>query len=107
MTYRVVFSTIGTREEAERLARELLQARLVACVNIVGPLLSLYHWQGQLQREEEYLLLMKTAESMESALIARLQALHPYEVPEILVLPVAAGNPAYLAWMAESLHKQE
>jgi periplasmic divalent cation tolerance protein len=73
----------------------------------MGPLLSLYPWQGRLQREEEYLLLMKTAESMESALIARLQELHPYEVPEILVLPIAAGNPAYLAWIAEALHKQE
>lgn len=107
MTYRVVFSTIGTREDAERLARELLQARLVACVNILGPLLSLYHWQGDLQREEEYLLLMKTAESMEGAVMARLQELHPYEVPEVMVLPIAAGSPAYLAWIAESLHKQE
>lgn len=107
MTYRVVFSTIGTREEAEQLARELLHARLVACVNIVGPMLSLYHWHGELQREEEYLLLMKTAESLEGALTTRLQELHPYEVPEVLVLPIAAGSPAYLAWIAESLPKQE
>ena len=105
--YRVVCSTIGTREAAEQLARDLLQARLVACVNIVGPLLSLYRWQGEIQRDTEYLLLMKTAESMESLLIARLQELHPYEVPEVIVLPIATGAPAYLAWVAESLRQQE
>jgi periplasmic divalent cation tolerance protein len=70
-------------------------------------MLSLYHWQGALQREEEYLLIMKTAQNMESALMTRLQELHPYELPEVMILPIAAGSPAYLAWIAESLHKQE
>lgn len=107
MTYRVVFSTISDRQEAERLARELLQARLVACVNILGPMTSLYRWQGDIERDEEYLLLMKTTASAEGALMARLQDLHPYEVPEIIVLPIAAGAPPYLAWIAESLYKQE
>lgn len=107
MTYRVVFSTMGDREEAERLARELIQARLVACVNILGPMTSLYRWQEEIQRETEYLLLMKTAAETETALMTRLQELHPYEVPEILVLPIVAAAPSYMAWLAASLGPQE
>jgi periplasmic divalent cation tolerance protein len=105
MTYRVVVSTINAREAAERLARALLEARLVACVNIVGPITSLYHWQGGIEQDEEYLLLMKTAASVEDALMARIHELHPYEEPEVLVLPVVAGAPSYLAWIAESIQK--
>lgn len=105
MTYRVVVSTINDREAAERLARALLEARLVACVNIVGPMTSLYRWQGVIEQDEEYLLLMKTAASAEDALMTRIRELHPYEEPEVLVLPVVAGASSYLAWIAESIQR--
>lgn len=107
MTYRVVLSTVGDRNTAEQLAQTLIQARLVACVNILGPMTSLYRWHEEIQRDTEYLLLMKTAAETEAALMTRLQELHPYEVPEILVLPIAAAAPSYLAWLAASLDPQE
>jgi periplasmic divalent cation tolerance protein len=100
-------STISDRETAERLARTLLEARLVACINIVGPITSLYRWQGDIEQGEEYLLLMKTAAREEEALIARVRELHPYEEPEVLVLPVVAGASSYLAWVTASLQKPQ
>ena len=103
MPYRVVLSTINDRQRAEELAATLLEERLVACVNVVGPILSLYRWQGSIERDEEYLLIMKTMASHETALASRVQELHPYEVPELLMLPVEAGAPAYLQWLAASL----
>ena len=103
MAHRVVLSTINDRDAAEQLARTLLQDRLVACVNVVGPVTSLYHWEGAVERDEEYVLLMKTTAPHQSALIARLEALHPYEVPEVLVLPVEAGSQAYLLWISASV----
>jgi periplasmic divalent cation tolerance protein len=106
MTYRVALSTINDRDRAESLAKQLLEEHLVACVNILGPFTSLYHWQGDLQRDEEYLLIMKTVASREAALTARLQELHPYDVPELIVLPIVTGAPAYLRWLAASVEEQ-
>lgn len=103
MPYRVVLSTINDRQRAEELASTLLEERLVACVNVVGPILSLYRWQGGIERDEEYLLIMKTMASHTTALTSRVQELHPYEVPELLMLPVETGIPAYLQWVAASL----
>ncbi|GIX47403.1 MAG: divalent-cation tolerance protein CutA [Candidatus Tectimicrobiota bacterium] len=99
----LVLSTLNDRQRAETIALTLVEERLVACVNIVGPALSVYHWQGKIERDEEYVLLMKTATSLTERLMARLQQLHPYEVPEILVLPIAAGAAAYLDWIARTV----
>ena len=107
LNYRLALSTIGTREDAEELARDLLNARLVACVNIIGPITSLYHWQGNIERDEEFILLMKTTERAEPALRARLQERHPYDTPEFIVLPIETGAPSYLSWISESIHQQE
>ena len=107
MAYRIVMSTINNREQAEQLARVLLDSRLVACINIVGPVLSLYHWQDEIARDEEYLLLMKTMTTEEHALIERIQELHPYEVPEIIVLPILDGAPSYLSWLDVSVRPRE
>jgi periplasmic divalent cation tolerance protein len=103
MTHRVVCTTINDPDQAEHIARTLLEARLVACVNVLGPCISLYPWQGKLAREAEYLLLMKTTIACEAAVIARLQELHPYELPEVIVLPIEAGSTAYLNWLAETV----
>ncbi len=107
MAYRVVVSTIDNREQAEQFARVLLDARLVACVNIIGPMMSLYHWQDAIARDEEYLLLMKTAATEEQALIERIQELHPYDVPVVIVLPILDGAPPYLSWIDASVRQQE
>ena len=107
MVYRVIMSTIDNRDRAEQLARVLLDSHLVACANIIGPIISLYHWQDAIARDEEYLLLMKTVTTDEKALIERIRELHPYEVPEVMVLPMAEGLPFYLSWIDASVRPQE
>lgn len=94
---RVVFVTAPVKD-AEQLARPLLEERLVACVNIIPKVGSLYWWQGRIERGEEALLVMKTSEALVERLIERVKALHAYEVPEVIALAVEAGNQAYIEW---------
>ena len=95
----VVLSTAASPDEAERIATALVDERLAACVNLVGPLTSIYRWQGAVERAAEVLLVIKTRRRLVPRLIARLHALHSYEVPEAIVLPVVAGARPYLAWL--------
>ncbi len=85
---------------ATALADELLEARLVACANLIGPLQSRYRWQGQIETADEILLVLKTTRESVSGLAAKIVELHSYAVPEVLVLPVEAGLKSYLAWVA-------
>jgi periplasmic divalent cation tolerance protein len=101
--YQVVLTTVSSAEEAKRIARSLVEARLVACVNIVGGVESVYRWQGAIEEAAEILLLMKTHVEKLAELEAALHRLHPYEVPEFLVLTVNQGGTAYLKWLDESL----
>jgi periplasmic divalent cation tolerance protein len=96
---RIAFVTAPDQETAERLVRTLVDERLVACGNIVPGLVSIYHWQGQVHRDGEVLIILKTAENNVARLTQRVPELHPYEVPELLVLPVVDGHPAYLDWV--------
>ena len=96
---KVVLSTIADVERAEQIIATRLQERLVACVNVVPRIVSHYRWKGQVQREPEQLLVLKTASDRADALIARLGELHPYDVPEIVVLDVPSGGEAYLSWV--------
>jgi periplasmic divalent cation tolerance protein len=96
---RVVLVTAPDATAAERLVRTLVDERLVACGSIVPGVISIYHWQGELHRDHEVQILLKTKESRVAALLERVPALHPYEVPEVLVLPVAAGLGPYLDWV--------
>jgi periplasmic divalent cation tolerance protein len=99
----VALSTAGSREEAERLAQILVGERLAACVNIVAPLTSVYRWKGAVERAEEVLLVIKTRQSLARRLISRVQELHSYDVPELIVLPIVEGAESYLGWlMAET-----
>jgi len=95
----VVLSTAGTRDEAERLATALVEERLAACVNLVPEITSIYRWQGEVERAGEVLMVIKTRRALASRLIARLRELHSYDVPEAIVLPIAAGARPYLAWL--------
>ena len=98
-----VLSTVGTSEDAERIARELVERGLAACVNVVAGVTSFYRWKGRLMRDEERLLVIKTrAESFE-ALRKALVRIHPYEVPEVIALPIERGHPPYLEWLARSV----
>ncbi len=97
----VVYCTVGRMEEAEPLARALVEERLAACVNILPILSSIYRWQGKIEREGELLLVIKTRRERFEALKAAIVARHPYEVPEIIALPIEAGHAPYLAWIDE------
>ena len=96
----LVLTTAPDLEVARSLARELLDRRLVACVSLLPGLESHYRWEGELQRAAEVQLLLKTSTERLAALEAALGELHPYEVPELLALPVEGGGAAYLAWVA-------
>lgn len=99
----VVLSSVGRAEDAERIARALVERRLAACVNVVPGLVSVFRWKGNVEKDEEWLLLIKTRRERLPALREALAALHPYELPELLALPVEAGSPAYLEWLDESV----
>lgn len=101
-----VVTTLEQREEAERLGRQLVEQRLAACAQVVGPIRSIYWWQKQVEQAEEWQLHLKTLEARYPALEAAIREAHPYDVPEILCLPVIAGNPAYLDWMAAEVEPQ-
>lgn len=85
---------------AARIARALVEARLAACVNVLAPCQSIYRWEGAVETATETPLLIKTTRERYSALEAEVRALHPYEVPEIIALPIERGLPSYLGWVA-------
>lgn len=100
---RVALTTLATRDEGDRLAAVLVEERLAACVNVIGPVTSVYRWEGKVEREEEVLLLMKTTAAGVGPLRARVLELHPYETPEFLALEVGSGSAGYLAWVGDSV----
>lgn len=95
----VILSTSGP-EQSEEIAGDLLEKRLCACVNVL-PVRSRYHWKGELCREEEHLLIIKTTDDRSDAVIRRIGEIHSYEVPEAIVLPVIGGYEPYLRWVTE------
>jgi periplasmic divalent cation tolerance protein len=100
---RVVLTTAPDRSVAEELAERLVEERLVACANLVPGVRSIYRWQGTIQRDDEILLVLKTTDEAVGRLRRRLSALHPYDVPEILALPVQEGLDAYVSWVLEQV----
>jgi periplasmic divalent cation tolerance protein len=96
----VVLVTAPTAERAAELARTLVEERLAACGNVVPGLRSIYRWEGKVQEDAEALLLLKTTRARFEALRERILALHPYQVPEVIALPVEAGSATYLDWIA-------
>ena len=98
----LVLSTVGTAEDADRIARSLVERRLAACVNVVPGVVSTYRWKGAVEREGELLLMIKTRAETFGALREALVSLHPYEVPELIALPIDAGHAPYLKWLDEN-----
>ncbi|WP_286899612.1 divalent-cation tolerance protein CutA [Thermocrispum sp.] len=94
--------TVPDVEVGERLVRTLVEEGVVACGNIVPGLTSIYRWKGAVERDAEALVILKLMEDAVPRLLTRAPELHPYEVPEVLVLPVIAGHGPYLDWLAES-----
>ena len=97
----VVLVTCPGRDVAERIAKALLEARLAACVNITSELKSFFWWEGKVEEASEVLMFIKTRAELLDELIDKVKELHPYEVPEVIALPVTAGSSNYLAWVKE------
>ena len=104
---RIVFTTAATPEEAERLARALVEERLAACATLVPSVRSIYRWEGKVEDSTETLLMIKTGAEQLDVLEARLHELHSYRTPEFLALRVEAGSRAYLDWMLANLARRE
>ncbi|MCH8319493.1 MAG: divalent-cation tolerance protein CutA [Acidobacteria bacterium] len=102
----LVFSTIDTHQEAERIAQQLVEERLAAGVNIVPKITSIYRWKGALERATEHLMIMKTAEDRLSSLTRRIKELHPYEVPEVIALSIEDGDSTYLEWILSETREE-
>lgn len=100
MTEVLVYVTAGSAEEAARLARTLVGERLAACANILGPIASVYWWEGKLEEAAETAFLLKTRRALVPALTERIKALHGYDCPCVVAIPIEGGNPAFLAWIA-------
>jgi periplasmic divalent cation tolerance protein len=98
-----VLTTAGSEEAAERISTALLEARLAACVQVIGPIVSRYHWQGRLETATEWQCLAKTEAQLYPAVEQAIRAAHSYEEPEILAIPVLTGSAGYLAWIAENV----
>jgi periplasmic divalent cation tolerance protein len=99
----VALSTCGSEQEARKLARELVEARLAACVNIVPGVSSVYRWQGKIEEDAEWLLLIKTRREHLDRLRAQLEESHSYDVPELIALSIEEGARPYLEWLEQQL----
>lgn len=99
----LVMSTCDSADEARKLASKLVEVRLAACVSIVPRVESVYHWQGQVQQSEEWLLLIKTSRELFDHLAETLRTMHSYTVPEIIAVPMVAASESYLAWLDREL----
>jgi periplasmic divalent cation tolerance protein len=98
-----IFVTTSSAGESKRIIDGVLKDRLAACVNEVPGVRSRYWWKGKIESGRERLLIIKTSRAKAPALVRRVKALHSYSVPEVIVLPIVAGNPAYLRWIQDSL----
>ena len=95
--------TAANKEEAAKIVRCLLDERLIACANLVGPVPSLFWWKGKVDEASEFLVFMKSHKSLFKKLSGRVKEIHSYQVPEILALPIIDGLPSYLEWLDASL----
>jgi periplasmic divalent cation tolerance protein len=105
--FQIVLTTCPTAESAERIARLLIEARLAACVNVIPGLHSYYEWKGKLERSSEHLLVVKTRSDLLEQLQSMITSAHPYELPEIIAVPITAGSHPYLAWMDTQLRTKK
>jgi periplasmic divalent cation tolerance protein len=100
---RIVLSTAGSEEEAHKIARQLVERRLAACVNIVPQVTSVYRWQGKVEEVREWLLLIKTTAAALHQVRQAIMELHSYELPECLALAIEDGSPNYLQWIGDAI----
>ncbi|UCD65784.1 MAG: divalent-cation tolerance protein CutA [Deltaproteobacteria bacterium] len=101
--YIQAITTVEHKTDAEKIAKILVEKRIAACVQIIGPVMSYFQWQGKLDSAEEYLCLIKSRDDLFSELEAEIKSIHPYEVPEIIATPIIKGGRDYLNWLAAEL----
>ncbi len=99
----IIFVTCGSRREAKKIARRLVESKLAACVNITPAVESIYRWKGKIQDDREYLLFIKTRRELFPIVEASIRALHSYTTPEVIAVPIVEGSQDYLQWIDESL----
>ncbi len=102
-TFIQVVTTVEKQEDAQRIARALVEKRLAACAQVVGPVTSTYWWEGRVEVAEEWQCLLKTREDRFDALEQAIREIHPYEVPEIISMPLVQVSPAYREWLRREL----
>jgi periplasmic divalent cation tolerance protein len=102
-TFQVVLNTCPTQESAERIARCVVEARLAACVNVVPGLRSYFEWKGKTAVSDEVLLVIKSRPELFDALLSMITSQHPYELPEVIAVPISTGFPPYLAWLTANM----
>jgi periplasmic divalent cation tolerance protein len=101
--YLQVLTTTGSEEEGEEIAAALVERRLAACVQVLGPIASTYRWQGEVQQEREWQCLIKTEAARYEQVEAAIRELHSYDEPEIVAIPILSGSPGYLAWISNNI----
>jgi len=104
--YIQVVTAIEKREDAEKIAKALVEKRLAACVQILGPIVSTYWWKGTIERAEEWLCIIKSKKKLYEELEKSIKEIHPYETPEIFALPVVAGSKEYMKWLSNEVKKK-
>ena len=100
-----IFITAPTRDEAERIGRHILDQKLVACYQLISSVQSVYWWKGQQETADECMILAKSTDSLVPSIVQAVTALHSYEVPEIIAVPIVGGNPDYLSWIESSVSR--
>lgn len=103
MTYVIVQTTFAKKEVAEALARQLVEQKLSACVQIIGPITSVYSWQNKTETAREYMCLINAKSQLFKKVEELIKQNHPYQLPEIVALPISAASPEYLAWLDTNL----
>lgn len=99
----IAYTTVDSKEKADEIARTLIHECLAACVTVTPEAKSFYKWQDKLEETQEFLLMIKTYEHLVPEIGSRFSSLHSYELPELIALPIVAGSPKYLSWIAEQL----
>ena len=105
--YMMILTTTARMQDATRIAERLVDQRLAGCVQIGGPMLSTYRWEGAIQRTEEYMVIIKSRADLYETVEAAIKEVHPYDVPEIVGINVEAGSNEYLGWLAGELREEK
>ncbi|MBN1662790.1 MAG: divalent-cation tolerance protein CutA [Deltaproteobacteria bacterium] len=101
--YIIVTTTTDNKEDAEKIARFLVKKRLAACVQIAGPVASIYRWKGKVETDREWQCIIKSRQDFFDKIAEAVKSIHPYETPEIIAVPVVAGSRDYLDWMNDEM----